>query len=101
MLKPQLPNLRRYAKSFLALSIVLVVVNSLNFSRQVTCWDCFFPYGLPFTFYQDGGYGGGAGIVWKGLLADCGILIVASAFVGWIWTTVARIYRSGENRGNR
>ena len=68
---------RRYGIAFLSVVTLFAVANVRNFLRPVTCWDCFFPYGVPLTLYQKGGEGGGAGIVWKGLVADAAIVIVA------------------------
>jgi len=80
---------RRYGIAFLAVVIVFIAANTCNFLRPITCWDCFFPYGVPFTLYQEGGEGGGAGIVWKGLAADTAIVTLASALLGRIWQTLA------------
>ena len=35
--------------------LLYIVVNLGHFLRPVNCGDCFFPYGVPFTFYQEGG----------------------------------------------
>ena len=81
---------RRYAIAFLLVGIVFVAVNGLNFLRPVTCWDCYFPYGAPFTFYQAGGYAGDAGIVWRGLVEDVAIVILASLVVARIWQALVK-----------
>jgi hypothetical protein len=80
---------RRYAIAAFAVAIVFVAANARNFLRPITCWDCFFPYGVPFTLYQEGGEGGGAGIVWKGLAADAAIVTFASALLGRLWQSLA------------
>jgi hypothetical protein len=53
---------------------VFAAVNYVHLRRPVTCYDCFFPYGFPFTFFREGGFGGGGGIVWGGMAGD--LLIV-------------------------
>lgn len=84
-----LGSYRRYITASLLVLTIFAIANALNFRRQVTCLDCFFPYGLPFALYQEGGEGGGAGIVWTGLAADVVILILASVLLGWAWTMLA------------
>jgi len=76
---------RRYAIAFIAVGGAFAVANVLHFLRPLTCEDCFFPYGIPFTLYRDGGMAGGAGIVWRGVAADATIVIVSSVLVGRIW----------------
>ncbi|SRR5260370_39432443 len=80
---------RRYGIVFFAVAIIFVIVNIHNFLRPITCRDCFFPYGMPFTLYEEGGEGGGAGIVWGGLLADAAIIVVVSALLGRVWQAFA------------
>jgi hypothetical protein len=45
------------------------------------CDDCFAPHGRPFTYYHEGGYGGGAGYVWPGIIADLGIVLLAAFLI--------------------
>jgi hypothetical protein len=59
-----------------------VAANTVHFLRPVTCYDCFFPYGVPFTFYRDGGYAGGGGLVLRGLAADTITVILSAALFG-------------------
>jgi len=65
-----------YSTCLLISSCVFGLVNAPNFIRPVSCWDCFFPYGVPFTLFREGGYAGGGGLVWPGLLADLLVVIV-------------------------
>ena len=44
-------------------------VNYLEWRKSASCVDCFFPRGVPFAFYRDGGFQGRNGIVWMGLAA--------------------------------
>jgi hypothetical protein len=76
---------RRYGVAFAATSLTFMIANTAHFLRPVTCFDCFFPYGLPFTFYRDGGYAGGAGLVGRGLVADVLTVIVSAMILGGTW----------------
>jgi hypothetical protein len=80
----------RYRFAFAFGGLTFVVANVVHFLRPVTCYDCFFPYGLPFTLYHDGGYGGGAGIAWAGLAADAACVVVAALIIGRVWETMAK-----------
>lgn len=81
---------RRLVIVLATVTALFVIANVMNFSRAVTCWDCFFPYGVPFTLYQRGGMGGGAGIVWWGLTADLACVVVVSSLCAWLWKTISR-----------
>jgi len=62
----------------LSVSVALFgIMNYVSFSRRVTCWDCFFPFGWPFRLFQQGGFAGGRGIVWPGLAADVFLMFAA------------------------
>jgi hypothetical protein len=65
------------------------VANYVHFRRQVTCVDCFFPYGLPFTLFTEGGFAGGGGVVWAGMVGDFLAVLAFGAAAAWIleWLT--------------
>ena len=65
------------------------VVNTLHFLRTVTCSDCSFPYGLPFTLYRNSGNAGGGGLVLRGLAADAATIVAISLLLGAMWQHVA------------
>jgi hypothetical protein len=79
----------RYGIALAAVGLMFVVANTFHFLRSVTCDDCFFPYGVPFTFYRDGGYAGGGGLVLRGLAADAATVIVGTLFLGGLWRWLA------------
>jgi hypothetical protein len=79
----------RYGTAFARICFLFIIANLIYFLRPVTCWDCSFPYGVPLTFYQKGGEGGGAGIVWKGLAGDVASIIVVALLVGRAWQALA------------
>jgi hypothetical protein len=65
---------KRFQGCVVAAASSLVLVNIANFLRPVSCADCFFPYGVPFTLFRGGGFAGGGGIVWLGLVADAALI---------------------------
>lgn len=65
--------------------LAVVKRNIIHFLRPATCFDCFFPYGLPFTFYRDGGFAGGGGLVLRGLAADAATVIAIAVLLGTFW----------------
>jgi hypothetical protein len=87
-------NRRRYSIGVLASAGFFVAINLLHFSRPVTCADCFFPYGVPFTIYHEGGFVGGAGFVWAGIAADLFVTLVFGIVVGWIWRKFSELRSS-------
>jgi hypothetical protein len=82
--KPLTPP-RRYGIALIGTVILFAIANVINFLRPVSCYDCFFPYGVPFTLYREGGFAGGGGPVWAGLAADSGVVILIAALVGSAW----------------
>jgi len=80
----------KYAVSMLSVASLLGIANALNLSRTVSCFDCFFPYGVPFAFYQEGGYAGGAGILWRGVAADALVLLVCGVAVAKVWERISQ-----------
>ena len=79
----------RYSIAFATTGLVFVVANTVHFLRPVTCWDCFFPYGVPFTFYRAGGFAGGGGLVMRGLAIDTAIVLVSAGLLGAFWQWIA------------
>ncbi len=75
---------RSLAIGFSLSACLFAVLNWFNALRPVTCYDCFFRYGIPFTFYRDGGFAGGGGIVWAGLFGDIALLSAVGGVVAWV-----------------
>jgi hypothetical protein len=86
----------RYAIAFAATGLLFAVANTAHFLRRVTCYDCFFPYGLPFTFYRDGGEGGGGGLESRGLAADAAVVMVVAALLGGLWPRATQAHASSN-----
>jgi len=54
----------------------------------------FFPYGLPFTIYDEGGFAGGGSFIWSGLIADVFLMLVLGIASGWVFQKISE--RSSE-----
>lgn len=79
----------RYRLALALACLTFMVANTIHFLRPITCSDCLFPYGVPFTLYHDGGFAGGAGIAWTGLAADAVCVVAAALMVGRVWEALA------------
>src|ERR1700722_18063296 len=84
---------RRFQWCVIAAASILVAVNIANFLRPAWCSDCFFPYGLPFTFFTDGGFAGGGGFVWHGLVGDVALIPAAATLFTLLWNQIAGSWR--------
>jgi hypothetical protein len=80
---------KRFQWSIIGAASLLIAVNIVHFLRPVWCADCFFPYGLPFTLFTAGGYQGGAGFVWTGLVADAALIPVFATVCTLLWNHMA------------
>jgi hypothetical protein len=80
---------QRYGAALLITIWAFGVLNTLHFLRPVTCSDCSFPYGLPFTLYRNSGDTGGGGLVLRGLLADAAMIVAISLLLGAFWQHLA------------
>jgi hypothetical protein len=83
-------GMEQYVMSLLFSACIFGFANNLSLWRPATCADCFFPYGFPFTFYHDGGYAGGAGFVWRGIVADSLILVIFGFLFGYVWNRLSQ-----------
>jgi len=72
-----------------AVAFIVVAINIANLLRLVSCADCFFPYGLPFTFFSEGGYGGGGGFVWHGIAGDAAVIFAFASLCTLLWNRIA------------
>ena len=82
-------NIVRYIGGLLISTGVFGLINYLHFHRPESCDDCFFPYGLPFTMYHEGGFAGGAGFVWLGLAGDLAAMLSCGIAIGWIFKKIS------------
>jgi hypothetical protein len=58
--------------------------DSYSHMYEGSCSDCFVYFGYPFELYEAGGFIGGQGILWLGLLADVSIALTTGICFGWI-----------------
>ena len=79
---------KRFQQCVISAASILVIVNIANFLRPVSCADCFFPYGLPFTLFTEGGFAGGGGIVWLGLVADAALIPAFATICTLLWNRI-------------
>ena len=75
----------RFAIAFLAVAAVFLCANIVDFMRPATCFDCFLRRGLPFHLYHEGGFAGGAAIMWGGVAADAFIVVAIAMLLGTLW----------------
>jgi hypothetical protein len=55
-----------------------------EFFREANCADCRFPHGVPFAYYREDTFYGGAGIAWVGLVGDILIGLIGAAVAVWL-----------------
>jgi hypothetical protein len=58
--------------------------NSYTKMYEGSCDDCFVYFGFPFDLYQGGGYAGGQGMLWLGLMANISIALLTGICFGWL-----------------
>jgi uncharacterized membrane protein len=61
------------------------------------CDDCSIGFGFPFVLWREGGFAGGGGIFWIGLVANVSIAVCASIFLGW---ALKKMFRSSPVGGS-
>ena len=59
-------------------------LNVYEFLREPYCNDCYYPRGVPFTFFRDSGYAQRGGMVWNGFVEN----VLVEVLVGLIFGVV-------------
>ena len=77
---------RKYVISLGLAAGLFLLLNSL---QKTTCSDCFFRQGLPFAYFNEGGYVGGGGYIWLGVVGNFLVVVVTGISLGWMWTRIA------------
>lgn len=83
--------IRRWAASTVALGFLLVLVNEYHFFPR-DCNDCGIVWGFPFPFDRTETYGTSPHTLWRGVIADLIIVLIAALVAALAWSVV---------RGNR
>jgi len=78
--------LQRYSIALLGSACALGIANDVNFWLPPPCYDCLLPYGFPFTFVREGGFVGRTIFVWKGVIANCLLMIAFGLLLGLVWS---------------
>jgi hypothetical protein len=73
--------------AWLSSIVAFTFVNVLHLLRPVTCADCIFPYGVPFTWATLGGFAHEVGFNWAGV--GLNLIAVASAGLVSSWAASA------------
>jgi hypothetical protein len=77
-------ELRKILAGVSASTCLFAIVNYANFRKPATCADCYFERGLPFAFFQEGGFAGDSGYIGRGVAADSLVVLkigVAAAYI--------------------
>jgi hypothetical protein len=82
-----------YLNAFGVIVLVFTLTNAAHFLRPVVGDNAFRAYGLPFTFYREGGFvkewvWRPGKFVWSGLVADIAVLVSAVLLLGRVWQIV-------------
>lgn len=78
----------RYGICLLLVTCGLGIANKPYFWRS-GCSDCFAPHGIPFAFFHEGGFGGGEGFVWTGILENTIVVLIVALVSGFVWNRLA------------
>lgn len=77
---------------------LLGILNNPMFWRS-DCYDCFAPHGVPFTYFHEGGFAGGEGFVWLGVLGNLTFIVMLALAADLVWTKLAA--QAPAKSGNR
>ena len=78
----------RYGICLLLAACALGIANDSYF-WQSSCSDCFAPHGIPFTYFHEGGFAGGEGFVWMGVLGNSIVVLIVGLALGLVWNSSA------------
>jgi len=79
----------RYGFSILAAIIAFAIVNCFAYwSNTPPCCDWTYRSGLPFRFLEEGGFQGMRRLLWRGVVADLGSIVVIALAISWVTTYI-------------
>ena len=80
----------RFAACLLVSAPLFFVVNYFQFEiRPIICADCFLPHGIPFTYFREGGFAGGGGWAWIGILGELMAVIAFGFLLAWLISSLS------------
>lgn len=82
---------REYLPAIGVVAGLFAAANVVHFYRPATCFDCFFPYGVPFTMYHEGGFAGGAGYEPRGIAAAVLLVVILGIVAGYFSKPLRRL----------
>jgi len=88
-------TIEKYGICFMVSACVLGAVNNSYFWRS-PCADCFAPHGVPFTWFHEGGFAGGEGFVWTGVIENSVVVLVLALVLGLAWNKVTRQHKRAQ-----
>jgi hypothetical protein len=80
---------RLYLRMMLIAIGIFLTANLVSVLRPTACYDCSFPYGLPFAVYRVTGWLKGQ-IIWTGLAANVAVVIITGLAIGWVVQSLSR-----------
>jgi hypothetical protein len=80
-------RIEKYGLCMLFAACVLGVANNSYFWRS-QCADCFAPHGVPFLFFHEGGFAGGEGFIWKGIVGNSFVVLALASVLSLVWSIV-------------
>lgn len=78
-------RIERYGLCMLLAACLLGVANDSYFWRW-QCSDCFAPHGVPFLYFHEGGFAGGAGFIWKGVIGNSFVVLALASVLSLVWS---------------
>lgn len=83
--------IERYGICLLLSACVLGIANEVySFLRPGTSSDFSSPHGIPFTYFHEGGFAGGEGFVYSGVIGNTLVILLFGATLGWVWNWYRR-----------
>jgi len=79
-------NIIRYLVCLVASACLFEVAIDFHAPR---CADCFALRGVPFAYFNEGGFAGGGGWIWSDLIADVLLVFATAGLFAWAWKRFA------------
>jgi hypothetical protein len=80
----------RIVRFAVGILVSMFMFSALNTVNQPSCSDCFAFVGVPFRYYQEGGFTGGGHWLVGGVIGDLACIIAVGVGMGWTWGRLLR-----------